>query len=70
MKLQIFRCSVDYEATAFAGLAQGYFDSILIIPHTGKHQTHFPRLTKELGIEYQDMLFFDDEGGNVRQVIM
>jgi len=50
------------------GLAQGYFGSTLIIPHVGKHETHFPQLKKELGVEYQDMLFFDDEGGNIRQV--
>jgi hypothetical protein len=62
--------AIDHEAASLAGLAQGYFESILIIPHTGKHQTHFPRLKKELGIEYEDMLFFDDENGNVCQVIM
>ena len=54
--------------TAFAGLAQGYFESIIIKPYVGKHEVHFPQLKKELGIEYEDMLFFDDEGGNIRQV--
>ena len=54
--------------TPFAGLAQGYFKSIIIVPYVGKHEVHFPQLKKELGVEYEDMLFFDDEGGNIRQV--
>ena len=80
-----------------AGLWNGYFDPILIIPYVGKDQSHFPKvrgssivsipilsgrrrlfltsfklclvqLKSTLGIPFDDMLFFDDEHGNIRQV--
>lgn len=50
------------------GLWKGYFDPILITPYVGKDQSHFPKLKSTLGTPYEDMLFFDDEHGNIRQV--
>ena len=51
-----------------AGLADGYFEETLVIPYTPKAQTHFPQLRKGLGIEYDQMLFFDDEAPNIHSV--
>ena len=39
-----------------------------MIPYTPKAQTHFPQLRKALGIEYDQMLFFDDEAPNIHSV--
>ncbi|KAI7839930.1 hypothetical protein COHA_006324 [Chlorella ohadii] len=33
-----------------------------------KDKAHFPAIQRELGIDYQDMLFYDDEHGNIRRV--
>lgn len=51
-----------------AGLAQGTFEEILVIPYEAKDEVHFPTLRKSMGVAYSDMLFFDDEGGNIRSV--
>lgn len=39
-----------------------YFDHLQIYP--GSKTTHFERLHRDSGIEYEDMLFFDDESRN------
>ncbi len=39
-----------------------YFDNMQIYP--GNKTTHFGKIQKETGIEYEDMLFFDDESRN------
>jgi len=39
-----------------------FFDYLQIYP--GSKTTHFERLKRESGIEYEDMLFFDDEARN------
>lgn len=51
-----------------ADLDQGVFEEILVIPYVGKDETHFPELKKRLGVDYRDMLFFDDEHGNIKSV--
>jgi magnesium-dependent phosphatase 1 len=49
-------------ATASSQRAIDYFDYLQIYP--GSKTTHFERLYRESGIEYEDMLFFDDESRN------
>lgn len=39
-----------------------YFDHLQIYP--GNKTTHFERIRRDSGIEYEDMLFFDDESRN------
>lgn len=39
-----------------------YFDYLQIYP--GNKTTHFERIHKDSGIEYEEMLFFDDESRN------
>jgi magnesium-dependent phosphatase 1 len=39
-----------------------YFDHLQIYP--GSKTTHFERIHRDTGIEYDDMLFFDDESRN------
>jgi magnesium-dependent phosphatase 1 len=39
-----------------------YFDYMQIYP--GSKTTHFERIHRETGIEYEEMLFFDDESRN------
>ncbi|KAG9388435.1 magnesium dependent phosphatase 1 [Pyrenophora tritici-repentis] len=39
-----------------------YFDHLQIYP--GSKTTHFQRIHRDSGIEYEDMLFFDDESRN------
>ncbi|KAF2465605.1 magnesium-dependent phosphatase-1 [Lindgomyces ingoldianus] len=39
-----------------------YFDYLQIYP--GSKTSHFERINRESGIEYEDMLFFDDESRN------
>ena len=36
--------------------------------HKGSKKTHFAELQKLTGIAYQDMIFFDDDTGNIRDV--
>ena len=50
-----------------AGIEE-YFDNIQIIPYTQKDTTHFPKIRKALDIPYNQMLFFDDENGNIARV--
>ena len=42
--------------------ARQYFDDLQIFP--GSKTTHMGRIKKRLGVEYEDMLFFDDESRN------
>ncbi|KAI9814623.1 MAG: hypothetical protein M1827_003179 [Pycnora praestabilis] len=42
--------------------ALDYFDYLQIFP--GSKTTHFARLQKQTGLDYKDMLFFDDEARN------
>jgi magnesium-dependent phosphatase 1 len=39
-----------------------YFDYLQIYP--GNKTTHFERIHRESGIEYEEMIFFDDESRN------
>jgi magnesium-dependent phosphatase 1 len=39
-----------------------YFDYLQIYP--GNKTTHFERIHRDSGIEYEEMLFFDDESRN------
>jgi len=39
-----------------------YFDHLQIYP--GSKTTHFQRIHRDSGIEFEDMLFFDDESRN------
>jgi magnesium-dependent phosphatase 1 len=39
-----------------------YFDHMQIYP--GSKTTHFERIHRDSGIEYEEMLFFDDESRN------
>jgi len=53
------------------------FDSIQLIPASSgydmhsaqKDKAHLPNIKRETGIEYRDMLFFDDESPNIVKVI-
>lgn len=42
--------------------AVDYFDNLQIYP--GNKTTHFERIHRDSGIEYEEMLFFDDESRN------
>ena len=49
------------------------FESIQLIPASSGHdmhsaqkdKAHLPNIRKETGVEYRDMLFFDDEAPNI-----
>lgn len=51
------------------------FDSIQLIPASSgydmhsaqKDKAHLPNIRGDTGVEYRDMLFFDDESPNVRK---
>ncbi|XP_062608235.1 magnesium-dependent phosphatase 1-like [Saccostrea cucullata] len=43
-----------------------YFDYVQIYP--GTKTTHFTKIKRDSGIEFQDMIFFDDEHRNIRDV--
>lgn len=45
-----------------SGRAIDYFDHMQIYP--GSKTTHFTRIHRDSGIEYDEMLFFDDESRN------
>jgi len=45
---------------------ENYFHYKQIYP--GSKVTHFQRLKKDSGLEYVDMIFFDDEERNIRDV--
>ncbi|KAK9720809.1 hypothetical protein K7432_003873 [Basidiobolus ranarum] len=45
---------------------QKYIDHSEIYP--GSKVQHFKRICKELGIQYEDMIFFDDEFRNIKEV--
>ncbi|RAR01796.1 magnesium-dependent phosphatase-1 [Stemphylium lycopersici] len=47
---------------AISSRAIDYFDHLQIYP--GNKTTHFERIHRDSGIEYEDMLFFDDESRN------
>ena len=42
--------------------ALDYFDYLQIFP--GSKTTHFQRIQKQSGLDYREMLFFDDEARN------
>lgn len=42
--------------------AKGFFDNLQIYP--GSKVRHFERIRRQTGVEYDDMVFFDDEGRN------
>lgn len=58
------------------GLDTGRIDNMQLIPASSgfdhhsaqKDVAHFPNIRKEMGIEYNQMLFFDDEAKNVEKV--
>lgn len=54
------------------GISSGYFESVQLIPWTSanaqKDKAHFPKIQKETGIPYSEMLFFDDESPNIARV--
>jgi magnesium-dependent phosphatase 1 len=49
-------------ASGSSGRAIDYFDHLQIYP--GSKTTHFTRINRDSGIEYDQMLFFDDESRN------
>jgi magnesium-dependent phosphatase 1 len=49
-------------ASGSSGRAINYFDHLQIYP--GSKTTHFTRIHRDSGIEYDEMLFFDDESRN------
>jgi len=49
-------------ASGSSGRAIDYFDHMQIYP--GSKTTHFTRIHRDSGIEYDEMLFFDDESRN------
>ncbi|KAI4909861.1 uncharacterized protein J4E92_010477 [Alternaria infectoria] len=49
-------------ANGSSSRAIDYFDHMQIYP--GSKTTHFQRIHRDSGIEYEDMLFFDDESRN------
>lgn len=49
-------------ASGGSGRAIDYFDHTQIYP--GNKTTHFERIHRDSGIEYVEMLFFDDESRN------
>jgi len=49
-------------AAGISSRAIDYFDHLQIYP--GNKTTHFERIHRDSGIEYEDMLFFDDESRN------
>lgn len=58
-------------------LDSGRIDNMQLIPASSgfdhhsaqKDVAHFPNIRSEMGIEYNRMLFFDDEAKNVKKVI-
>ena len=56
------------KCTRGAGIAKGYFESVQLIPYTQKDTTHFPNIQRDTGVPYTEMLFFDDESGNITRV--
>lgn len=49
-------------ASGSSSRAIDYFDHLQIYP--GNKTTHFERIHRDSGIEYEEMLFFDDESRN------
>jgi magnesium-dependent phosphatase 1 len=49
-------------ASGSSARAIDYFDHLQIYP--GSKTTHFERIHRDSGIEFEDMLFFDDESRN------
>ncbi|KAF2830366.1 magnesium-dependent phosphatase-1 [Ophiobolus disseminans] len=49
-------------ASVSSGRAIDYFDHMQVYP--GSKTTHFTRIHRDSGIEYDEMLFFDDESRN------
>lgn len=49
-------------STSSSSRAIDYFDHLQIYP--GSKTTHFERIHRDSGIEFEDMLFFDDESRN------
>jgi magnesium-dependent phosphatase 1 len=49
-------------ANGSSSRAIDYFDHMQIYP--GSKTTHFQRIHRDSGIEYEEMLFFDDESRN------
>ncbi|KAF2137000.1 uncharacterized protein K452DRAFT_362156 [Aplosporella prunicola CBS 121167] len=59
--LSLLRIPTGATPTSFEK-AIGFFDNLQIFP--GSKTTHFAKIHEVTGIEYQDMLFFDDEARN------
>ena len=53
---------VDANGSGAEKPAKGFFDDLQIFP--SNKTAHMDRIKKKLGVEFEDMLFFDDEGRN------
>jgi hypothetical protein len=67
----------DAVPVTHAGITS-FFDNIQLIPASSgidyysaqKDKAHFPRIQKELNVPYKEMLFFDDEDGNITKACL
>ena len=60
-----------FDGNPRAGL-ESHFQSIQLIPFQPKDSVHFPLIRQELGregdLKWENVLFFDDEQGNITRV--
>ena len=68
----VVECLCNFAAAGITDM----FDSIQLIPASSGHdmhsaqkdKAHLPNIKKDSGVEYRDMLFFDDESPNIMKV--